>query len=158
MNVKSKVGLRGRILEIIPVSVYQEIVYTQDIFIELENFVKLRISDIHTLCEQKDLGKVKNLYIKATIIRPFKKCEVIEPNIAPIELMDKEPTSPDAIISGTLEEIVFPEDSSGQMYGIVNVGIGKIALVLLRKHLDVLKEGDCIHFDSAPLYLYEIED
>lgn len=157
MNVKSKIGLRGEILKITPVSVYQERVYTQDIFIELENFVKLRISDIHMLCEQKDLGKVKNLHIEATIIRPFKKCKVVEPNIAPIKLMGEEPISTDAIISGQLEEIVFPEDCSSEIYGTVNVGIGKIALILYKEHLDVLKEGDYIHFDSAPLYLNWIE-
>lgn len=160
MNVKSKIGLRGRILEIIPVSVYQNRVYTQDIFIELENFVKLRISDSSRLCEQKDLGKIKNLQVKAVNIGPIKTYEVIEPNIVPTKLKGIDPidAGPSAIISGQLEEIVYPENISDETHGIVNVGMGKIALLLYKEHLDLLKEGDYIYLDSASLYLIGLEN
>lgn len=107
MNVKSKVGLRGRILKITPVSVYQERVYTQDILIQFENSVKLRIYDVSRRCEQKDIGKVKNLHVKASIVSPIKKYEIIEPDIAPTTLRDSDPINVNAIISGPLEKIVF---------------------------------------------------
>jgi hypothetical protein len=163
MNLKSKFGLRGRILKITPSSVYQESVYTQDILIELENSVKLRVYDAKMRCEEKDLGKVKNLHVIADNISSIKKYEVIEPYIAPFKLMGThsmhtDPISTNAVISGPLEEIIFLEDDSRLSYGIVNIGVGKVALRLFKEQLDEFKEGDYIHVDSAALYLIGIEN
>jgi|GEM_PF-3462739 len=157
MSPKSKFGLRGRILKITPSSVYQEIVYTHDILIELENYVKLRVCDAKMRCEQKNLGKVKNLHIIADNLSSIKKCEVIEPNIGPTKLIDTDPISTNAIISGQLEGIIFLGDDSRLSYGIVNVGVGKVALRLFKEQLEELKEGDYIHVDSVSLYLTDVE-
>jgi len=59
MNAKYKIKLKGKILKIVPRSVYQESVYTQDIFVELENCAKLRIYDVSILCDQDYLNKIK---------------------------------------------------------------------------------------------------
>lgn len=48
--------MKARLLEIVPVAVYQGGVYTQDAVFELPDGTRIRVDDTHKLCDESLLG------------------------------------------------------------------------------------------------------
>lgn len=167
-------SIKGKIIKIIPVSSYQEKVYTQDAIVELNNGLKMAVSDPSKYCKKEDIGKIKDFTIKVFLASLTEKVYSCEPKIYP-NYSEIEPyQGPTADICGRVDQIVdMGSNNIERSYCILNIGVGAIKIIykdirglnLLDKNIDnTLKqklsyfvEGNYIKITGATLYMDEIE-
>ncbi len=161
MNINHKISLPGKILEISPVSVYEGKTFTQVVKVVLENGVKLLIYDVHKYSESADVGCLRELYVTASTLspqHPLVKNEMHTKYIVPSLPANDEPTYWAADYSGCLEAIEIPEGLKKKPYqfpylGIVDVGVGNIAVPIFNEDFNRFRTGDYIQATAASLYL-----
>ena len=167
-------SIKGKIFNIIPITVYQEKVYTQDVIVELNNGLKIAISDPSKYCKKEYINKIKNLKIKIFLASLTEKVDNCEIQISPA-FSEKEPyQGPIANICGRIEQIVDVELGDVEhSYSILDVGVGTIKILykdtrglnLLEKNIDnllvqkksIFIKGAYIKIKGATLYLEGIE-
>lgn len=153
------VNLEARIVKIIPVSVYQEVVYTQDIIVELENGIKLAVADPRKLCNNDFLNTLQCLKIMIYVAKSIEKSSAIKRIIVPASSNQEKYQGPHAEIYANVADIVFTEDENKSEkipYSILDVGVGTIGLFLGKELLEYLAKGDYIRIEGARLDLKKI--
>lgn len=152
-------GIKARIIKIIPVSVYQEKIYTQDVVVELENDERLALDDSTKLCKEDFLGKSKRLEVLIYVANSIEKTNEKKIKIIPVSINQKNYHGPYAEIYAYIEDIVLPTDgekSDDFSYAVLNVGVGKIGIFFDNELLGNFTKGDYIRIKGARLDLKKI--
>ena len=152
------VKLEAFIVEIMPVSVYQEVVYTQDVVVQLEKNVKLAVADSHKLCDNEFVNTLKCLKIMVYVAKSIEKSNTMKKEILPTTFSQYQ--GPHAEIYAKVIDIVFLEDENKPEkipYSILDVGAGTVGLFLDEELLKHLVKGDYIKVQGARLDLKQIE-
>jgi hypothetical protein len=156
---KEKIQITGRILRIIPVSVYSGKVYTQDVIVELENGTQFAIFDPTKIMKESYLGEKKNLLISISIARSFKKTDNKKIKFLPVSTNPENYQGTIADISGLVNDIIKPpesEDLNELPIGIIDVGFGTLSLIIHKEFQNKIKKGDFIQVDGARLDLKQL--
>lgn len=145
-----EIGIIGKIIEIIPVSGYQDKVYTQNVIVELENGKEVALSDTSMMCKKDDQGINKRFIVFIQVSKPIEKNNEKDLKIIPhIE------RGPSAELYGHIEEIIT-ENLEYLPYAILSIGIGKIGLFLNRNIVEKFRKGDHVIVKGARLDLMAI--
>lgn len=142
--------IKGKIAEIIPVSVYENKVYTQDIILELEDGVKIEIDDSMKKCNNDDVGKIKCMQIHAHVVKPIIKNE--NKYLKVIRLLKH---GPHTDVYGFIEKLI-PDKPENKV--ILNFRFGKILLFADDKQINNFSENEYITVKGARLYLNKLKD
>lgn len=143
--------LKGKLVEIIPVSVYENKVYTQNIIFELENNNEIKVFDPVKKCKENMKGKKLGIKIHVSTVQPIIKNEEKDMKIVPHSFE----YGPYADIYGYIEKIT--KDKQEYLVAL-NAGIGKVILYTDEKQIDRFSENDYISIKGARLDLGEIKD
>ena len=152
-------GIKTRILQIIPISVYENKVYTQNVIVEIESGQRLVLFDSSKRCKDNFLGTVKTVDI---IIQVARSIEVIDRHVLSITQEVDENASQgnsNTSIYCLIENIEVPAVKKTVWdfsYAIVNVGIGNMLFYLSDKEAYIYKKGDYLHIINGRLDLWKI--
>lgn len=143
--------IKGKITAIIPVSVYENKVYTQDIILELEDGIQIEIDDSVKKIRNDEIGEVKCIQVRTFTVQPIIKNKKNEVAI----ISHGKHMGPHADIHGYIEKIIKEKPE----YSVVlDVGTGKIILNTDEKQINGFSEKDYIILKGAWLGLGEIKD
>ena len=157
-QVSDSLFLHGRIIDVIPVSVYQDKIFEQDLIFEQENGVKIVLSDVHMLCKSESIGQIKKILIINSLRSSIETCEGNKNGIFPYKVDQ----GPEADIFGSLEKIIEPSEEkykSFRRYAILNFGTGYLWVILHKDHKEDFThfhEGDCVSVKAARLDLLNV--
>lgn len=143
--------LKGKMVEITPVAVYENVIYTQDITFELENGINVEVDDSFKKCGHDMIGKEMYVKLHASVVHPIIKKQENEMKIVPLG----KDMGPHANIHARIEEII---KTKPEWSVVLDVGIGKIVLYADEKQINLFYEKDYIIAKGARLYLDEMSE
>ena len=155
-----------RILEIKPVTVYEDTVYTQLIIVEHASGHKFSVFDPRLLCEPMDTGKLRHLDIKIPICSSIEYTNVTDFYIKPF-IDSGGLINPTMDVRGLIEKIIWPVNKEkGFPEAVIDMGIGTLSVMLdkvgdelvfnNKSRLEIYREGDMIFIKDGQLYLHKI--
>lgn len=145
--------MRAKVLEIIPVSVYQKKVFTQDIRVRLDDGTELSLFDPQKECSEEFVNTVVDIGIYINSFQSVKYKDNRQHGIFPAPKKQ----GPYADICGEYKGI--SERNSGY-WGLVNNIGGKIWIDLgeyQARQLEEFNTGDPVCFEKANMYLKNID-
>lgn len=142
--------LKAKLLNIIPVAVYMNKAYTQNIEIELSNGQLLCVDDSSKICRTSNINNTCNFEIFISGNKIEKQTVQKIKNIYP-----KRSYGPCADIYGQIVNIVINNEF---VIGVIDTGIGKLKLLLNEKEQKQLDKGVFIYIENAHLTLRGYEN
>lgn len=160
MNFET-VGIPGKVLKIIPVSGYQETIYTQDVFVEFINGKKAAIEDSSMLISDKMINKDLSLKIQVDCENKIIPNLEHKKGINPIEPIQNNYQGPYADLCGVITEKYCNcvKEQNPRHNVIIDVGIGTVYAEIPEveniKKMSI-NEGDFIHIHHASIHLFDV--
>lgn len=122
----------GKMVKIIPGSIYQGRIYTQDVIFELENNTHLRVSDGSKKCSEKMIGEKVEFGLRGISVQNVAEGEAGKFELKPVDVGY---SSGIAFISGR----VTARNPDNDQSLVVSCGIGEIELELAVDQVDFIK-------------------
>jgi hypothetical protein len=159
--------LKGHIVEIIPVTVHEDIAYDNAVFIELENGLKISLFYPRKLVREKFIGKEANIKVRIFFANLIEKIDKSDITIIP-SYDSSHTLYPYAEIFGRLDYIGPCITNPSNACAELNMGLGSLGLAIYNQsalNLSLHGEnpivqfnvGDYVHIKGAYLFVDDIE-